>query len=287
MVAVVALVALAFWAGRATLSPTVAPSNASPATIIAKVTEQTVGRTLHYNVTIRQESVPIAVNTLTGVVTQVAGTGTVKQGTVLYRVEGRPVMAIQGTAPFYRVLRTGVQGTDVRQLRDALVKHGYLKTKGDTFDSATRAALVAWQGRLSTAETGEIGPGQLIAVPKLPATLTIDRDVLRKGMVLNGGEKVVSAPAGVPQFTLVLADQQARMVPTSAQLTIEYKSKKWDAIVTDSKVNESGETVLALTAPDGGNVCGSDCDIVQGGSELHLPADIEVCLLYTSPSPRD
>ena len=285
MVGVLAIgvVGLAFWAGRATL-PQSAPEESAGAAVAATVAEQSVGRVLQVNVTVAQSRVPLAVNRLSGTVTSVGGSGTVKVGSVLYRVDRRPVVAVAGSMPFYRPLAQGNTGRDVRQLNDALVKLGYRTNSSDRYDTTTRLAVRKWQGDLSATVTGQIALGDLVAIPKLPAAVTIDRKMVRKGLSLAGGEQVISGRSGDPSFALVVGEEQAQLIPSTATVTLSYKGRSWKAVISDSSVTENGETRLDLTAPSGGVVCGKTCDALQTDSELYVPAEVTIIPSVKGPA---
>lgn len=266
------------------MQPTTNAADAPPSAVVATVQKQSVGRVLNLNVTVSQSTRPLAVNVRSGVVTSVAGRGTTKQGDVLYRVGNHPVVAIMGTMPFYRTLTTGDKGTDVAQLRRALVAQKLLRSPGKKFDGATYSALRAWQKRLGVESTGRLELGDAVAIAKLPAGLSLDRKLLRKGLVLNGGEKVVSGRVGQPSFALVVGQEQAKLIPSSATLTMTYKGAAWKAVIADSTVTANGETQLALTAPGGGAVCGKKCGLVSGDKDLYVPAEVQIVPPVSGPA---
>ena len=55
---------------------------------------------------------------------------TVRQGQVIYRVSGSPVVLLYGSVPAYRDLSEGLTGADVRELNAGLVKLGYATARG-------------------------------------------------------------------------------------------------------------------------------------------------------------
>lgn len=69
----------------------------------------------------------------------------VKEGDVLMTVNGRPVLALQGTVPMYRALGPGMSGDDVKQLQKALGRLGF-QPGGvtGTFGQGTAAAVTSW-----------------------------------------------------------------------------------------------------------------------------------------------
>lgn len=285
-VAIAVIVALggAFWAGRVTMRPIDVVGDLPSSEVLADVAEQSVGRTLNLNVTVAQPKRALAVNALVGVVTEIRPTDEVAQGEVLYRVAGVPVRAIAGGLPFYRSLGQGDRGVDVRQLEEALVGLRLLSRADDRFDSATASALEAWQGRLGIPKTGVVPLGEIVAIPALPAALLLDPEAITLGGVLAGGERIVFGASGEPVFQLRLAQQQARMVPESAIITMSYQGRDWVAVIASTEQRDTGETVYTLSAPDGGPVCGHDCAVVATGAELSILSEVAVVPPVTGPA---
>ncbi|MEO3874402.1 peptidoglycan-binding protein [Nonomuraea sp. B12E4] len=67
--------------------------------------------------------------------------GTLKEGSVLMEVNGRPVFALRGTVPMHRAIAPGGKGDDVKQLQRALRRLGYGGPTSGVFDQATIAAV--------------------------------------------------------------------------------------------------------------------------------------------------
>jgi hypothetical protein len=99
----------------------------------------------------------------------------IRQGGVLYRVDGAPVVLLYGPAPAYRSLAEGstagaVTGTDVAELNHALVALGYgrdvgLDASSNQFSWATKVAVEQLQKALGVTQTGEMNPGQVVFLP--------------------------------------------------------------------------------------------------------------------------
>ncbi|MGN5630801.1 peptidoglycan-binding protein [Streptomyces sp. AC154] len=69
----------------------------------------------------------------------------VKEGDVLMTVNGRPVLALQGTVPMYRAMGPGMSGDDVKQLQKALGRLGFGPGGvTGTFGQGTAAAVTSW-----------------------------------------------------------------------------------------------------------------------------------------------
>lgn len=274
--ALVATAAVAFWAGHVAASPSDTHQAMPPSDVVVDVTTGELGRSLTLSTTVTQDRTPIATNTLPGVVTEVTGAGTVPQGGVLYRVADIPVRAVQGRTPFYRPLKAGMVGADVRQLSEALVAAKLLPAASNTFDEATAEAVKKWQTNARHPANGEVSLGELVAVPRLPGAVTLDQKVVRPGLVLAGGEQAVLAPAGEPQFTLVLGSEQASLVPTDATIVVQHDKREWPAIIASTRKDDSGQTVHTLTSPTGGNVCGTQCGELDAAEQQSLMARVQV-----------
>jgi len=106
-----------------------------------------------------------------GTVDAIAPTGTVvKSGSVLFRVNGQPTVALIGTTDITRDLKIGVSdGEDVRVLEQALVDLGFDPSKAivvdNTFDSATEEAVKRWQSTLALDQDGVLAAGRVLVVP--------------------------------------------------------------------------------------------------------------------------
>ncbi|MFT3889159.1 MAG: peptidoglycan-binding domain-containing protein [Arachnia sp.] len=282
--AVVALAGGAFWAGRVTVQPVAVPSDLPASEVIVEVTEQTVGRSLPMNVTVSQKKQALAVNALTGVITQVRPSGEVDVGDTLYTVGGVPVRAVKGSVPFYRELGYDMTGPDVQQLEDALVKLKRLSTADGYYGTATTAAVRQWQKDLGLPRTGRIALGELVAIPTLPSSIVMDTEIASPGLVLSGGEKIAQGTVGEPSFILKLSQGQARLVPESAVLTMTYQGHDWEAIIVGAESTDTGDTIFHLSAPTGGIVCGKECDVVAADKDIYILSKVEVVPPATGPA---
>ena len=280
-----AIGALGFWAGRTTLRPIEVAADAPASAVVVPVKEQTVGRTLSLNVSVTQPRQALAVNSLPGVVTRVSSAGSFANGAVLYRVGADSVRVVAGAFPFFRDLAVEDTGQDVRQLRDVLVDLGYLKESGTRFDWATQVAVKSWQKELDSPQTGAVRLGELMVVKQAPASISFDTEVLRVGALLAGGEKLVFASSGTPTFELIVAEEQARLIPQSATIIVSYQDHEWGAVIRDVTRTPEGQVVHQLTAPKGGAVCGKACDsLAFANAQLSLLSSVQVVPPVTGPA---
>lgn len=126
------------------------------------------------------------VNRLSGTVTWLPDTGkVVEPNGILYRVDGSPVILMDGRVPAYRPLSSSVSdGADVEQLERDLRALGYddggAIDVDDSWDSGTTAAVLRWQEDHGFDETGSIELGRIVFQPgprrvsKVDATLGAD-----------------------------------------------------------------------------------------------------------------
>lgn len=282
VVAVVAAAAGGWWGGRATMAPPAAGPDEAPSVVTATVQQASVGRTVTYAVTVTQPFAPVATNSLPGIVTAVGAGGQVTAGDQLYAVAGQGVYAVAGTTPFYRDLGLKASGADVAQLQAALAAWGFAVPTGGTYDRATATAVKAWQAQTGQPRTGTVPLGTVLAIPTLPGVVRLG-DAIVHGSQLVGGEQAVLARDGDPSFALVLSPEQANLVPAGALVDVDAGQARWQAVVAGSSVDENGYTSLALTAPDGSLVCGTDCAGLAGAERTTLLATVHVVPQTSGP----
>ena len=136
----------------------VEPSATAPVTRQDLVAVTTVDGTLRY------AGSSTVLSRRAGTLTSLAPLGsTVREGEVLFRVDGRPVLLMRGSVPAYRRLAVGTRGRDVRQLEQGLAALGFDGfTVDDEFTTATRRAVLAWQEKVGLAETGVVELGDVV-----------------------------------------------------------------------------------------------------------------------------
>src|SRR6266511_760801 len=163
-----AVAGLALAWGSAAKQPAASPA-LPPAT--AKATRTTLVATKKVSGTLGYGDAVPARAVGTGTLTWIAPIGsTVKRGQPLFKLDERPVVALYGSLPLDRPLRTGVKGTDVEQFEENLSKLGYTKgytgfTVDDSYTAATVQATRSWQADLGLPETGMVEPGQVVVTP--------------------------------------------------------------------------------------------------------------------------
>lgn len=184
------------------------------------------------------------INRQTGTLTDVPAAGDVlESGEVAYRVDGEPVVLLDGTVPAWRDLDVGTEGADVAQLNAALVALGYtdnlkLDPKSDSFDWRTREAVRRLQEDLGVSETGAVSLGDVVFLPT-PIRVTTVKATL--GASVHPGTPIIMGSSTRPVVTAKLASGRARKVDGGDAVTITLP----DQSTTTGTVRRVGSVATA------------------------------------------
>jgi multidrug efflux system membrane fusion protein len=205
----------------------------------------------------------------TGTLTWIAPVGsTVERGKPLFKLDERPVVALYGSLPLYRTLRTGVKGTDVKQFEENLSKLGYTGfTVDETYTAATAEAARSWQAGLGLTATGAVEPGQLVVTP---GAVRVAEHTGRVGGVIGGdtggGASVLSYTGTTRLVTvgLEVADQalaaKGRTVTVTApgRGPVKGRISQVGTVATAPEQTSNAPGDQASNAPGGSNSTASD-----------------------------
>jgi peptidoglycan hydrolase-like protein with peptidoglycan-binding domain len=108
-------------------------------------------------------------------------------------IDGAPVVAMIGDIPTYRDLSTSsTNGADIRQVEMNLVQLGvdpnHKIVIDEKFDSATKAAVTAWEDSLGLTGDGKITKGEVVFIP---GRLLVDTVSAAIGSSVNAGSPLV------------------------------------------------------------------------------------------------
>lgn len=264
ILALAAVAAAGFWAGRVALAPPEDPLAHESEPVTYEVVEQTLGQSLQFAAVAEWEASPLARAWSPGVVTSVdfAAGDAVEAGNVLFTVDLRPVVVARGEVPAFRDLTAGDTGADVSQLQTMLADLGLLDAEPDgEFGDETLAAVRAWQDSLGVEDDGIVRQGDVLFAPELPVRV-VATDALAVGAPLSGGEVVVNGLSSAPSVIVPLTVDQRNLVPLSGSVRVTYPEGTWEAVIARAtETSEQGidRLDLVLEAPDGGPVCGEAC----------------------------
>ncbi|MFG3256932.1 peptidoglycan-binding protein [Streptomyces sp. NPDC048172] len=199
-----------------------------------------------------------------GIVTWLPAEGdTLKRGDTIYGVDGKKVPLLYGATPFYRTLKPGDEGEDVRTLEKnlaALGRTGF--TVDDEYTSGTAEAVRDWQEDLGREETGEVGPGDAVVA-----------DGARRVMGLK------TSPGGMADGEMLTWTGTERVVTVALEAQFEDLVK--DGTRATVRLPDGGTTGAEVTGigTAGGS---SEADQNKGGGgegedeEATLPVELKV-----------
>jgi len=235
LVAVVAVLsaAVGWYGGQRIKSPAevAAETEPPPASLITVPVEE---RSLTTSVVIRgqvefEDAAEIPVNpspTGATIITQVhkAPGDDLNEGDAVIEVAGRPLFVMEGELPVFRSLGPGVEGPDVQQLEEALVRLGYSPGAVDeVYDNGTEEAVVAFYRAAGYR-------------PDEPTTEEVDQLELGRQRVRLAGESLRSA-----RSTADVGD-----LPESVRLELNMSVEQAEHQLDDAK-RLQGELVTAAT----------------------------------------
>jgi hypothetical protein len=146
------------------------------ATSVATVERRSLSTQTQFNGTLGYAGSYTVLGQASGTVTWLPKVGqVVRQGQVLYRVDGAPVVLLYGSTPAYRALAEGataadVTGADVAQLNHDLAALGFVNSADvdsawDEFNWATKAGVEKLQDHVRLGQTGKLDLGDLVFLP--------------------------------------------------------------------------------------------------------------------------
>jgi hypothetical protein len=224
------------------------PGNGT-ATSLASVTRQSLSSRTSVSGTLGYAGSYSVINQAQGIFTAVPRAGQViRQGQVLYRVNGKPVVLLYGRVPAYRSLAEGatasdVTGRDVEQLNRDLVDLGYasrsqLDPSSDEFSWATKAALERLQKHLGVAQTGTLTLGQAVF---LPGALRVTKVIAGLGASAGPGAPALQATSTARRVSIDLDAAAQSEVKVGDKVTITLP----DGTTTPGRVSSVGKVAAA------------------------------------------
>ena len=139
-----------------------------------------------YNGTLRQTDSKVLNSPMSGVVTYVPKEGTIINfGEVLFAVDNKPVILVEGATPFYRTLDLNSDaGPDVLQLEEALVFLGYATedfVPDEIFDETTSNMLNTLYVDYKIDTKSEITPAEQVAINLKKTEVENIEDIINDG----------------------------------------------------------------------------------------------------------
>jgi peptidoglycan hydrolase-like protein with peptidoglycan-binding domain len=256
--AVVAAAVVAAQVGFGGNGASPSPSTTGPALATAPITRTTLTQTQQVNGTLGYGP-PVRVSAHGGgTISWLPALGAmIRRGGQVFQVDYRPVSLFYGGRPFYRSLRSGDSGQDVKQLERNLAALGYTGITVDTsYTASTAAAVREWQEDHSYTRTGVFDPATVVLAPGAVRIAALD---VQPGDPANGRMLSYSGTTRVVQIPLDVA--------------LQGMAKKGSA--------------ATVILPDGKNVAGIISQVgsvATPGHEATDPATIQVTVTVADQS---
>ncbi|GAA3080262.1 peptidoglycan-binding protein [Streptosporangium carneum] len=167
----------------------------------------------------------------------------IRRGERVYGVDGHGVPLFYGTTPFWRDLRQGMTGRDVRQLERNLKALGYGRDHGMTVDReftwATARAVMDWQDDLNVPRTGEVRMDAVTVQPG-PIRVTALNAVL--GAQAGGTVLTASGTERVITVKLPVNDQRLARKGSEVRVTLPGGKTATGRVTSIGRVASAGAT---------------------------------------------
>lgn len=146
-------------------------------------------------------------------------------------------------------------GDDVRQLEEALRRLGYFDSEPDTaYDSATSAAVRAWQADIGVETTGRIDMG---AVVFLPGPVRVSDRLLTPGAEVRAGMAVLATTGDEVLVTVDLPAEDRDLLDTGQAVTVVLPDDRRvsanvlsiSSVATRGQNGSTFETLIRLDEP--------------------------------------
>jgi hypothetical protein len=220
------------------------------ATSLATVTRQSLSENTQVNGTLGYAGSYTVLGQAPGTVTWLPAVGQViRQGQVLYWVDGTPVVLLYGPTPAYRALAADVTGRDVAELNHDLVALGYVRRSDvdsawDEFHWATKAGVKKLQRHLGVEQSGTLAMGDVVFLPTAARVTTLQASL---GAPASGPVLHASSTARTVGVALE-ADRQSE-VKAGDKVTITLP----DGRTTPGTVTAVGTVATAASNNSGGS----------------------------------
>ena len=194
-----------------------------------------------YNGTLRQTNSKVLNSPMSGVATYIPKEGTtINFGEVLFAIDNKPVILVEGSVPFYRTLDLNSDpGPDVLQVENALVFLGYSSEDflpDETFDEVTSNMLNQLYIDYKIETKSEVTAVEQVAINLKQTEVESIEETIS-----NGGTTL----AEVNSKKKTLEDLQKDSVTTLAEVNSKKKTLD-DAIENSTKENTAWQTATNL-----------------------------------------
>jgi hypothetical protein len=221
--------------------------DASNPTSLYTVTRQDLSSQTQVPATLGYAGTFSVVNQAPGIVTAVPAVGlVVREGHVLYRVSGAPVVLLDGSIPAYRTISWGARGADVAELNADLVALGYvtgtdIRSGAANFTYWSAVGVRRLQAALGETQTGRLMLGQAVFAP---AAVRVTGLSAVLGTAVGPGQPVLSATSTIRNVSISLEASEQSEVAVGDKVTITLPNNQ----ATPGVISSVGTVAIAPAA---------------------------------------
>jgi len=274
-------------AGRYVIDrPTIAAESVvAPETV--RVEEGTLGRSLRLPATGTWDVAGTIQSPAGGVITAVvAGSGLLERGSVLLRINERPLVLVPGSVPAFRDLRLGTSGRDVTALQRHLASLGYkVDISLSRYSSVTTAAVRSWQRSLGMPRTGVVEFGDVVFLPEAAFAAPLRwTDSVALGAALAAGTPILELLAPSPTLTIDFGGSAPAQLSPGLAADVEFSNGAHRTVSLSSIHQDQGRTWATLDPLEGALCAGAEClELVPPAGET--PVDVTFILVPETTGP--
>lgn len=192
-----------------------------------------------------------------GVITEVVWqSGYVSAGEVLFRINERPMVVIEGPIPAFRDLEEGSSGRDVAALQNYLTNLGHVidNTTG-LFTSSMTAAVREWQSDLGLPSTGVVALGDVVFLDSpFLATPLRWTEAVQVGASVGAGTPIVELLSSSPALEVEFGGSAPSQLEAGLQGVVTFPSGASRSVTLSSIHANLGRTWATLD-PVNGSLC--------------------------------
>jgi hypothetical protein len=257
------------------------------ATSVATVQRLTLSTRTQFNGTLGYAGSYTVLGQGPGTVTGLPRPGQViRNGQVLFEVDGAPIVLLRGSVPAYRDLAAGetaadLTGKDVAQLNHDLVTLGYVPhadvdAAWNEFSWATTLGVQRLQKRLGTEQTGRLTRGAVVFLPTAARVTTLSAIL---GAPVSG--PVLTATATARTVSVALAAGEQSEVSAGDRVTITLPDNR----ATSGTVTSVG-TIATVSANGGSSNSGPVVPVTIALNDPAATAELDEVAVLVSITDR-
>lgn len=252
-----------------------------------RVEQGTLGRTLRLPATGAWEVAGVIQSPAGGVITAIMSkSGVLEPGSILLRIDERPVVLVPGDVPAFREMSVGTRGRDVAALQGYLASLGYkVDRSASRYTKVTAAAVRRWQRRVGASPTGVVALGDVVLIPTSALNAPLRWvDAVTVGATIAAGAPIMERRAPSPTLTIEFGGSPPAQLEPGVAGEVTFPNGDTRAITLSAIRQENGRTWATL-APVDGSLCQVAACLALVPANGDTPVDVTFTLVPETTGP--